>query len=496
MSNPPVKSVGSSVQRLLNAAKNHIDAGHVEAAKPIYEQVAILAPDNPDAHHTLGLVCFELGQYDQAVKFIGRSLELNPLNDVAYRSMGDALAAIKQYPLAIRAYEKAITLNPNNSNAFLNLGNLFHELDMFAHAEQAYMRILAFTPEHKQALNNLGKLFHDTGRFDDALDCYDRCLSRHPQHAEARFNRAALLLAMGEYEQGWQAYEWRFRRQSAANVYPHHLSTPRWQGEGFQGRRLLVHCEQGMGDVLQFLRYLPLVKSRGGEVVMEVHAPLVSLIERQRVVDMVVAFNPEKPPSVFHDLHVPLLSLPALFGTRVNTVPTPIPYIRTGCAGADPWEQFIRPNRTNIGLVWAASDTNPKRNLPLDRCGSWFQNPNLHFLSLQLGSASDQIVPMQEKGSSVSMVGDRLDCFLDTARAMAYLDLMISVDTAALHLAGAMGKPLWALLPFSADWRWSHGENGSSVWYPHARIYRQSEPGQWHDVITSVAKGLADLALR
>lgn len=494
MSNHGVESVPSSVQRLLNTAKNHIDAGRLEAAGSIYKQVVTQSPDNPDVLLTLGLVCLELGQSEQAVRYIGRSVELNPLNGVAYRSMGDALVAIKQYPLAIRAYEKAISLNSDNTSALLNLGNLFHELDMFDHAEHAFMQILSDFPEHMQALNNLGKLYHDTGRLDDALGYYDRCIRRHPQHAEAQFNRAALLLAMGDYEQGWQAYEWRFCRQGAANVYPHNISSPRWRGEGFQGSRLLVHCEQGMGDVLQFMRYLPLVKQRGGEVVMEVHAPLVSLMERQHVVDEVVAFNPQQPPTVSHDLHVPLLSLPKLFLNDIDMIPNDIPYIETDSRSPDMWRPYIRRDHINIGLVWVSSDTNPKRNLPLDQCSAWFHNPRLHFIALQKGDASDQIIPMQRKPSPVSVIGPRLNNFHDTACIMTHLDLVISVDTAALHLAGGMGKQLWALLPFNADWRWPQRQK-SALWYPHANIFRQSNPGSWDDVIADVATRLRALPL-
>jgi Flp pilus assembly protein TadD len=492
MPNPAMVSLPPDVLRLIDAARAHIDAGRIEAARPIYERLVGLSPENADLHHTLGLVCLETGRCDQAAMHIGRAVELNPTNDAAYRSLGDALAAAGQFPLAIRAYEKACTLNPGNTDALLNLGNLFHELDLFDRAEHAFTQILSSAPGHMQALNNLGKLCHDTGRLGQALDFYDECLSRHPQHAQAQFNRAALLLAMGDYRRGWAAYEWRFRRPGAASVYPHRLSSPRWQGEDFQGRRLLVHCEQGMGDVLQFMRYLPWVKQSGGEVVVEVHPPLVPLLELQPDIDAVIAFDAQQPPAIPHDLHIPLLSLPGLFHAGSDAIPNALPYIETGHRNAHLWKSHIRQDLFNIGLVWASSDTNPKRNLPLDRCRAWFQNPKLHFISLQKGRHSEDIAALQGERSPVTVLGHHLHSFLDTAGIISHLDLVISVDTAAIHLAGGMAMPLWALLPFSADWRWPRkGER--SKWYPHAEIFRQSVPGHWDDAIAMVAAKLQDL---
>jgi hypothetical protein len=247
-----------------------------------------------------------------------------------------------------------------------------------------------------------------------------------------------------------------------------------------------------MGDVLQFMRYLPWVKQSGGEVVVEVHPPLVPLLELQPDIDAVIAFDAQQPPAIPHDLHIPLLSLPGLFHAGCDAIPNTLPYIETGHQGADHWKSHIRQDLFNIGLVWASSDTNPKRNLPLDRCSVWFQNPKLHFISLQKGNASEDIVSLQGERSPVTVLGHHLHSFLDTAAIMSHLDLVISVDTAALHLAGGMGMPLWALLPFSADWRWPRNDE-KSRWYPHAEIFRQSVPGDWDDVIAIVAARLQDL---
>ena len=482
----------SPVREMLTTANRHIDAGRTDAALPIYEKVAALVPDHPDVHHTLGLVYLETGRYDRALMHIGRSVELNPLNDVAFRSMGDALVAAEQFPLAIRSYQKSCDLNPDNAEALLHLGNLFHDLYMYDRAEEAFLQILMSSPEHKLGMNNLGKLYHDMGRLESALVLYDQCLVQYPQYAEAQFNRAACLLAMGDYHRGWKAYEWRFRRESTASVYPHRLSTPRWHGDGFQNRCLLVHCEQGMGDVLQIMRYLPLVKALGGEVVLEVHEPLVPLLQCQSGVDAVIPFNAQRPPVIRHDLHIPLLSLPRIFMQRSAPIPSEIPYIRINRGGAGQWEQYLKPEAINIGLVWASSDVDPRRNLPIEKCAAWFDDPKFHFVSLQKGSASDQLMQLDKTASSVVELGPHLRNFLDTACAISFLDLVISVDTAPLHLAGGMGIPLWVPLMFSADWRWPQ-DGKSSVWYPHAKIFKQKSPGHWDEVIESIGDRLTYL---
>ena len=477
---------------MLDKAIDDIDCGRWEAAAAVYGQVAELAPADPDVHHTLGLVHLERNDLQRALFHIGRSLELNPGNAAAFRSMGDALARSGQSPLAIRAYEKSIGLDPQNPDPLLNMGNLFHEMGQFDRSKRSYQRILDRAPQHHRALNNLAKLYHDWGKLELALSFYDRCIQDNPDYAEARFNRSVLLLTMGEFKSGWQEYEWRFRRSNWANIYPHRLRSPRWQGQAYQGQKLLVHCEQGMGDVLQFFRYLPLVKQLGGTLILEVHEPLVPLLGPQPCIDEIVTFDLNQPPTVRHDMHTPLLRLPEIFKTRLDSIPTSIPYIEPAGRRAMPVKQYVKKGRINIGLVWASSALNPRRNLPIDQCRRWFQNPDYHFVSLQMGGASGQISRLRGISSTITHLGHTLKNFNDTAQIVASLDLVITVDTATAHLAGAMGTPLWVLLPFNADWRWgSHGD--SCPWYPGARLFRQSVMNQWDTVVDAVGASLLQL---
>lgn len=485
----------ANLMSMLNKAEAHVNAGQLDSAACIYEQTLSMVPDAPALHLTLGLVYLEQARTDLALFHIGRSIELDPHNSISYRSMGDALSASGQLSLSILAYQKACAIDPGNTDALLNLGTVYHDLDACDQAKSMFQKILDRAPDHLRALNNLGKVYHDMGQLKHALACYDRCINLQPHYAEARFNRAALLLAMGDFKNGWREYEWRFKRSGAGNVYPHQLKTPRWQGEDYHGRRLLVHCEQGMGDVLQFFRYLPLVKKRGGTLIMEVHAPLMPLLRSLPHVDEMILFDPERPPEIRHDMHIPLLSLPTIFSSGADTIPNNIPYIQIEPHAAKPWFSHLKKDHVNIGLVWASSDLNPKRNLPIDQCRSWFQHTGLHFIGLQKGAASGRLTRLKGIASPSTELGHRLKDFHDTAAVMSHLDLMISVDTAAAHLAGAMGTPLWVLVPFNADWRWPP-RSRNSPWYPSARIFRQRRYGDWNDVIHNVAVTLAEVEFR
>jgi tetratricopeptide (TPR) repeat protein len=482
-------AVPYAIRKLMDTALGAIDQRELDSAARTCERVAAALPSHPDVRHTLGLIYLEQGRVQLALRHIGRSIELNPRNARAYRSMGDALSRSGQYPLAVRAYERSCILDPDNPDAMLNKGNALHAMNCFDEAGQAYLKILDRMPDHSRALNNLAKLHQDLRDHDRALALYNRCIDRHPEYAEARFNRALLLLSIGAYKQGWKAYEWRFKRAEASRVYPHRLATPRWKGEPFGGRHLLIHCEQGMGDVLQFCRYLPMVKALGGEVTLEVHRPLVRLFHSHSCIDRVIAFDRRRPATIPHDLHVPLMSLPMIFDTSAHTIPSTVPYLHIDGPTSARTTAHIRKDRFNVGLFWSSSDLDPRRNLPIGQCSRWFDNPGIHFVSLQVGEASGQLQAMRNRASSITELGHAFEDFHDTAQALAGLDLVVSVDTAVAHLAGAMGKALWVLLPFSADWRWE-AVDGVCPWYPRARLFRQPRHGDWQPVIREVGRGL------
>jgi spore maturation protein CgeB/Tfp pilus assembly protein PilF len=487
----PQKNPVEPFRLMLQKAESCINAGQLDAAVSIYRELLFNRPDASDLHHTLGLVYMELGQLDRAISHIGRSIQLNPHYANAYRSLGDAHLNAGHADLSLEAYRKALSLNPEDPDTLLNFGNALHQLDMFQDALSAYRAVVDRAPGNLKVLNNIAKTFQDMGQLNQALECYNRCLAIDPGYAEARFNRATALLALGQYSSGWQEYEWRFRRRGAHKVYPHRLSTPRWQGDSYTGRRLLVHCEQGMGDVIQFARYLPKVKDLGGTLILEVHAPLLPLLETMECVDEAVAFDVRRPPAINHDIHIPLLSLPRLFTASVEAIAKTIPYLHSDAVHTIRWRNKMNRDGFKIGLVWATSGTNPKRDCPLEECFSWFKTPGLDFFSLQVGLAESQLAE-SESTSDITKIGHQIEDFKDTAAVVANLDLIICVDTAVAHLAGAMGKPVWVLLPFTADWRWPN-HCSTMRWYPTAKIFRQDQPGNWQHVMDRITRALAHL---
>ena len=473
---------------MLSEAENLVAAGDLEAAARIYEHVMSFSPDEPQLHHVLGLVYLEQGRTNAAISHIDRSTHLNPSNADSYRSLGDAYKAAAKPDAAIRAYEKALSLSPADVDVWINLGTAFNDFGSVDRAMTAFQEALRINPENPRVLNNIGKLYQDMVQPDRALAYYDKSISIKPDYAEARFNRAVTLLTLGDFARGWPEYEWRFKRGNARNVYPHNLGTSRWKGETYAGRRLLVHCEQGMGDVLQFARFLPMVKNLGGTLILEVQAPLLPLFETMECIDHLVPFSATTAPSISHDIHIPLLSLPAVFQTTADTIPSTIPYLQPDPRKINSWRKPPAGSKVRVGLVWSSSALNPKRNIDLDRCAPWFQIPGFDFFSLQKGPAEAQLSSFKTP-PPVMPLGPRLNNFGDTAAAMANLDLIISVDTAVAHLAGAMGKPLWVLLPHDADWRWPHHVT-RNPWYPTARLFRQDRSVGWDIVLSDINTAL------
>ena len=472
-------------EKKLAAAKRHIDADQLAEAAAIYEQLSVEQPDEPDLCHTLGLVYLEQGRLDDAIQQLNHCITKKPDNPKFYRSIGDALQACGYLREALSAYQRACTINPENTDALVNMGNVLHSLNRLPEALDAFGEVIDREPQNLIALNNIGKTYQDRGELQKAIGFYNQCIQIEPSYAEARFNRALALLTLGDYQQGWAEYEWRFRRRNANRVYPHRLRTPRWQGESYQGRRLLVHCEQGLGDVLQFARYLPLVQQLGGTLILEVQRSLLPLFQSMDCIDALIAFSTQQGPSISHDCHIPLLSLAGLFNTTAENVPGSIPYLQADSNHSAQWQGKMDTEDYKIGFVWATSGLDSRRDIPLEHCRSWFKIPGVRFFSLQKGASIHQLAP----DLNITDLGNQLSDFRDTAAVVANLDLIISVDTAVAHLAGAMGKPIWVLLPFGADWRWPP-DRSTTPWYPTATLFRQDQPGSWRKVQTDVYEAL------
>jgi hypothetical protein len=373
--------------------------------------------------------------------------------------------------------------------AWGNLGTALHRQQRYDEAVAAYAEALRRNPNHVNACTNLGVALAEQGRMRLALVLHDAALALAPGNAAVRCNRALALLAAGDLARGFAEYEWRWQ---VPGMLPHGVAGPCWQGEDPAGRTILVHDEGGYGDTLQFVRYVPLLAARGARVVLCVQPPLVRLLARLPGPAVVLARGTEPPD---YDLHCPMLSLPHGFSTTLESVPARVPYLPVDAAKAAAWRAKLAGAGLRVGVVWAGASRpgmaamramDARRSLPAGALTALAGIAGVRFVSLQ----KDQVPPAQ-----LDMADPMPDCadFDDTAAVVAGLDLVIAVDTAVAHLAGALGRPVWLLSRYDACWRWLHGRR-DNPWYPGLRLYRQTAPGEWAPVLRELAADLRALA--
>jgi len=412
-----------------------------------FRKALAMAPDFSDAAISLGYCLHQLGKYDEAVTIYDAALDRTPTHVTALNNRGNALLALCRYADAAESYSRALTLDPKLHDARVALATCYQAL----------------------------------GMVEEALDACETVLHVDPEHAEAHWNRALLLLLKGDYAHGWREYEWRWRKRNFTSPL-RNFTQPCWQGEPIAGKTILIHAEQGFGDTLQFCRYIPLVAALGARVVFECHPPLVALMKSLAGGNVVVVAMGDSLP--LFDLQVALMSLPMLFDTTVQTVPNNTPYLAPTNERLSLWRRQIIDNKYfKIGLCWAGKRyPDPERSCPAELLAPLAEIDGVVLYSLQVG---------WEGALPLSLV----DCtspirdFNDTAALISQLDLVVTVDTAVAHLAGAMGKPTWVMLPYAPDWRWML-EREDSLWYPTVQLFRQAEPGQWRDVVRRVAYSL------
>jgi len=349
---------------------------------------------------------------------------------------------------------------------------------------------IALKPDFADAHYNLGVALHGQGRFDEALTSYDEAARLNPEFVDARWNRAFLWLTMGRFAEGWREHEWRWRRKHQP---PRSFPQPLWKGEPIAGRSILLHNEQGIGDTLQFVRYAPLVAAHGARVLVQVQRPLARLVRGSLDGGIeVLAEGDLLPP---FDLHAPLLSLPLAFATTLENVPARVPYLKTDAAAAARWRSRIGPAPgLKIGLVWAGNaqhKNDRNRSIALERLLPLIDEIKARWFSLQVGERAGDLARIAS--GKINNLADRFTDFGETAAAIDNLDLVISVDTAVAHLAGALGKPVWVLLPAVPDWRWLLGR-ADSPWYPTARLFRQPARGDWDSVMQALRTALRERA--
>jgi Flp pilus assembly protein TadD len=480
-----------AAQRAFMTAVAHHQAARLAEAVTFYRRALALHPGYVEAHQNLGSALSDLGQSDASIGCFRKALGLRPDYPMAHLNLGNALWAKGHADEAVAAYDRAIALQPDFAEAHTFRAIVLGEQGRTESAIAACRRALALRPGLPDAHNTLGNLLRATGRVAEAVGCYRRALVLMPDYPDAHFNLGMALLALGDFEAGWPAYEWRWRTPqmaAAARRFP----KPQWRGEAARGQRLLIHAEQGLGDTLQFCRFVPLAAERGLRVVLEVPRPLVRLCATLPGYEVIVAAGEPLPE---FDLHCPMASLPLALGTTLAMIPAAVPYLGTDAAAVAAWRQRLPADGLRVGLVWAGNPSldrparaamDRRRSLAPARLAGLLAVPGVRFVSLQKDG------PALPPGTPVlDMMADVRD-FADTAALVANLDLVIAVDTAMAHLTGALGKPVWMLDRFDPDWRWLMGRR-DSPWYPTMRIYRQPAPGDWESVLAEVARDLGRL---
>jgi tetratricopeptide (TPR) repeat protein len=498
--------------------------GKFEAAAASHARAAELNPEFAEAFNNLGNALCALTRFREAQASYEKALAIKPGFAEAWRGLGDAQCGQQRYADALAGYDQALALHPRSAEIHNNKGNALHQLRRYAEALPSYdaaldvnpayvealsnraptlvqldryeealascERALAINSAHVKALNNRGLVLHELGRYADAVNCFDAALAVDPAHASARYNRGLCRLALGDFEQGWLDHESRW--QCDAFTAPRrNFDQPLWLGEeDIHSKTILLHAEQGFGDTIQFARYAQAVTERGAQVVLEVQPALVSLLSGLPGADQVLGKGEALPA---FDLHCPLLSLPLALKTRLQNIPAPIPYLRAGDAALAKWAVHLGPrSRLRVGVACSGSPTHQNdrnRSIALHKLAKLIRpGAQLVFLQNDIRSGDREFL---ESANDVLCFASELGDFSDSAALVSQMDLVISVDTSIAHLAGALGKPVWILLPYAMDWRWLRGRE-DSPWYPTARLFRQSTPGNWDGVLARVAVALGD----
>ena len=453
-----------------------------------YERAVALAPADAQARHNLGTTLVELQRFEEALVAFEQAVAIDPRYARAFGSRGVALWRLGRLAEALESCERALSLDRAAPDAWINRAIVLLDLDRPAEALESCDRALALGPGDANAHYNRGNALRELGRLDEAVASFERAVARDPLHAAAHWNLADGLLTRGQFARGWDEYEWRWRLASREHLR-REIAAPLWLGQGdLEGRTILLHSELGFGDTLQFCRYATEVARLGAKVVLEVQEPLVSLLRTLEGPAEVVARGGPLPAL---DAHCPLMSLPLAFRTDVSTVPAAVPYLRADPARMAAWQERLGSGtRPRIGIAWSGSAglRNDRRSMAFAHMQSLL-GPEADWFSLQKEVREDDAT-LLAKCASVRHLGGELTDFAETAALVALMDLVVTVDTSVAHVAGALGKPVWILLPHVPhDWRWLR-DREDSLWYPTARLFRQPSPGDWAGVIGAVAARL------
>jgi tetratricopeptide (TPR) repeat protein len=460
-----------------------------EEAMDRYRQAIACKPNFPEAHYNLGTLLQKAERLDEAAAAYQEAVRLRPDYALAHNNLGNVYRAQERIGEALACYERALQLEPSSSSVESNLGSLWHQEGQIERAMACYDRAMQVNPDSAEVLNNLGTALEELGREEEALACFDRSAKLAPEVGEARYNRALLHLSRRRFAAGWPDFgAWLECKKYISRDF----AVPLWNGEAMPQGTLVVYAEQGFGDTLQLVRYLPQVRRLVKSVVLEVQPPLVPLLRASGFGEVIGGGDPLPP----HDAHLPLTQLPAVFAATEETMAVGVPYLAAEPALLDKWRARLADlPGFKIGIAWQG---NPKysgdarRSIPLVEYAPLAAVPGVRLFSLQKGHGVEQLAAVSGQ-MRIEDLAPELDgtsgAFMDTAAVMQSLDLMITSDTAIAHLAGALGVPTWVALSNHPDWRWFR-ELDRSPWYPSMRLFRQQRQGDWTELFARMAEEL------
>jgi hypothetical protein len=480
-----------------NFAEAHFNRGNalqvlrqLDAALASYDEAVAIRPDYAEAHANRGAALQALKHLDDAVAGYDRAISIKPDHAEAYSNRGAALHELKQLDAAVASFDKAIAIKPDYAVAYFNRGIVLQELKQPDAAVASFDEAIAIKPDYAEAHSVRGLALHALNQLDAAVASFDEAIAIKPDYADANFNKGLALLSSGNFEKGWELYEWRWK-MPALKGKQRNFTQPQWLGtRSIEGRTVLLHAEQGFGDTIQFCRYARLVANLGAKVIVEVPAALKGLLQGLGGASEIVEAGQALPA---FDFHCPLMSLPLAFKTTLNTIPAPGRYLLCDRGKTEFWANKLGAKaRPRVGLVWSGTTTHVNDHNRTLTLGSLLPHlpATFDYVSLQKELRDGDKAALAS--STIRHFGEELREFSDTAALCELMDVVISVDTSVAHLAGALGKRTWVLLPYVPDWRWLL-DRDDSPWYPSAKLYRQERIGEWAGVLERVGADLAAL---
>jgi tetratricopeptide (TPR) repeat protein len=470
-----------NIEQSIQLARQHHTAGRLREAEALYRQILSAEPNHAEALHLLGLVALQCGQPLPAIELMQRSIALVPGVFYFHNNLAEAFKAAGRFREAAAAFTRSLELHPDDPDTTHSLGAALEKAGDVEGGIRVLQETIRKFPKFAKPHMSLGAVFEHQARYDQALESFENAIALQPNYPKARAARAGIWLRRGEYGRGWEEYEWRWRVEKFPGRPPR-PGPPVWDGSPLAGRAILLFAEQGLGDTIQFIRYAPMVAQRGGRVIVEAPKPLTRLLRTVDGVSDVV--TPDQHPH--YDVQLPILSLPRVMKTRVESIPANLPYVSAPPDVAQTWKDKIPDDGKKIGLCWAGGRSQPHRSIPAELIAKMIEGlpSKPRFYSLQ-----KEHLPGESPLCGIIDLMQDVQDFADTAALTAHMDLILSIDTSVAHLAGAMARPTWLMLARHCDWRW-FDDREDSPWYPSVRLFRQEQIGDWTPVVARVRAAL------